>query len=82
MVAKKAKQSLMMRRMFHVAWVAACVALVTLAVVGVSSAVRAMSPEMIADENGALEEEPDLTSIDPADPSGLAEPFGLANAGE
>lgn len=78
MVAKKAKQSLIMRRMFHVAWVVACVVLVTLAVMGVSSAVRAMSPEMIADEGVALEEEPDLTSIGPADPSGLAEPFTAA----
>ena len=53
---------------------------VTLAVIGVSSVVRAMSPEMVADEAGMPEEsalikESEATSIDPADPSGLTEPF-------
>lgn len=76
MVAKKAKQSLMKRRMFRVAWVVACAAVVALAIMGISSAVRAMSPEMIVDENAADElEGATMTSIDPADPSGLAEPF-------
>lgn len=89
MVAKKAEQSLMRRRASRVAWVVACVAFVTLAILGVSSVVRAVSLEAVANEGvlgeSVLGEVPegyalgddaeDVTSVDPDDPSGLAEPF-------
>lgn len=55
MVTKKAKQKMMKRRAFYAARVVACVSFAILAIIGVSSVVRAMSLEQIANENGVPE---------------------------
>lgn len=55
MATKKAKQKMMKRRAFYVARVVACVSFAILAIIGVSSVVRAMSLEQIANENGVPE---------------------------
>lgn len=52
MPSKKAKQKLMKRRIGSVARVIACASFLILTIIGVSSLVRAMSLETIANENG------------------------------
>ncbi len=52
MPSKKAKQKLMKRRIGSVARVIACASFLILTIIGVSSIVRAMSLETIANENG------------------------------
>lgn len=52
MPSKKAKQKLMKRRIGSIARVIACASFLILTIIGVSSLVRAMSLETIANENG------------------------------
>lgn len=52
MVSKKTKQKLMKRRIGSIARVFACASFLILTIIGVSSLVRAMSLETIANENG------------------------------
>ena len=52
MLSKKAKQKLMKRRICAIARVFACATFLILTIIGVSSLVRAMSLETIANENG------------------------------
>ena len=52
MPSKKAKQKLMKRRLGSIARVVACASFLILTLIGVSSLVRAMSLESIANENG------------------------------
>lgn len=52
MVSKKTKQKLMKHRICSVARVIACISFLVLTIIGVSSIVRAMSLETIANENG------------------------------
>lgn len=52
MVSKKTRQKIMKHRICSVARIVACVSFLTLTIIGVSSVVRAMSLETIANENG------------------------------
>lgn len=52
MVSKKTKQKIMKHRICSIARVVACVSFLILTIIGVSSIVRAMSLETIANENG------------------------------
>lgn len=52
MISKKTKQKIMKHRICSVARIIACVSFLVLTIIGVSSVVRAMSLETIANENG------------------------------